>query len=307
MEKLLFSVFWTLLTGAVTWLGWVMISTVVHRLRGQHTASAKNPPSGSLDKDAEERRQVDWAEAGVRIALGCLIATPVAFLMSMGVVSVVSADPGAAIWSLLVGAALMSGYAFLRYKGALGHRQDILWYHEARAMVDRAVAPLVPRGYVVFRDFSYDEIRIDHLLVGPKGVFAVQTHVRPTHPKEGQSSTSTVTYDGRALFFPQGEDHIMVGHAERQAEQVSEWITKHMGVGVAARAILTIPGWQVKRTSSQGISVINPAQMEALFQYIQPWPLSEDLLLQIVRLLENHHGNFSPIPIETVTGEGLPR
>ena len=305
MENLTFSVVWALGTGAVTWIGWVMLSTVYHQLGKHKRHVVQAPPLGETEGDAEERRQMDWAEAGERIALGCTIATPLFFMLSLGVLTATNALNPTAMWTLLIGAILMSAYAYKRYVSARRHHRDIKWYHEARAMVDRAVAPLVPRGYVVFRDFQDDELHIDHLLVGPKGVFALQTLVRTTQPKEGNVATFTVAYDGRALFFPQGEDHIIVNHAERQAEQISEWLTKRLGTPIAARAILTLPGWQVKRTSSQGISVINPGQMEALFQYILPWPLTEDFLLQIVRLLENHHGNFRPIPIETVAGEGL--
>jgi hypothetical protein len=305
MDKLLFSILWTTGTILISFLGWVLISTLLHRLYKPKKTDDRETGLGLIDPDAEARRQIDWAGTGVRIALGCLVATPVFFVLSVGILAMAYPESGSAAWVLLIAAVLMTGYALIRYKTALGHRREIQWYHEARAMVDRAVAPLVPRGYVVFRDFRDDELRIDHLLVGPKGVFALQTLVWPEHHKEGRSPHATVTYDGRALYFPQGEDHLIADHAQRQAEKISDWITKRLGMPIAARAMIALPGWQVKRTSSIGISVINPGQMEALFQYIQPWPLSEDLLLQIARLVENHHGTIRNIPIESVVGEGL--
>ncbi|RJQ84270.1 MAG: NERD domain-containing protein [Desulfobacteraceae bacterium] len=307
MEKDLFlSVLWSLGVGVATLFGWFFLGAVLRQLSEHQARKRRATPLGLIDTDAEKHRQSDAADTGVRIALGCLIATPAIFAFSYALLNMTGAvKMGSTIWGVIVGC-LLCGYAFSLYKAALRRRREIGWYHEAKSIVDRAIAPLVPRGYIVFRDFKDDDIAIDHLLVGPKGVFALQTLVRPANLKQGQPAVATVTYDGRALFFPQGEEHVFIEQAEKHAENISEWISKRLGLPIAARGMVALPGWQVKRTSAHGISVINPAQFEALFQYIKPWPLSEDTLLQIVRLLENHYGNVPGIPIESVAGEGLP-
>jgi hypothetical protein len=294
--------------GAVTLLCWPLLGVALRVFAKQKTQKSRDIYPGFIDADIEKRREIEKADMGVRIAMSRLIATPILFGAAYIVLNLTGTlTVGSAALGLVAECVLLCGYAFIRYKGSLRDREELRWYHEAKTMVDRAIAPLVPRGYIVFRDFKADDISIDHLLIGPKGVFALQTLVRSANLKQGQPTVPMATYDGRALFFPQGEDHMIVERAEKNAEDISEWISKRVGMPIAARAIVALPGWQVKRTSAQGISVINPAQLEALFQYIKPWPLSEDILFQIVRLVENHYGDTTGgIPIETVAGEGLP-
>lgn len=306
-QDLLFSILYVLGAVLVTVLCWSTIGKALHMLARRKLPKGREAPLGFVSADAEKRRQTENADVGVRVAVSRLAATPIIFGVCYLVLFVTGAPRQEIVYAWSIAGFLgLCGFAFLRYRISLRKRRDIQWHHEAKAMVDKAIAPLIPRGYILFRDFRDDDMSIDHLLIGPKGVFALQTLVRSTNLKQGDSAVVMVTYDGRTLYFPQGEDHTIIEQAGKNADYISEWISKRLGLPIAARGIVALPGWQVKRTSAQGISVINPAQLEALFQYIKPWPLSEDTLYQIVRLVENHYGTSGGIPIETVAGEGLP-
>lgn len=307
-KELLYPALSILGAGIVILLCWPLLGVALRLFSKQKAQKDRGAPAGFIDADIEKRREMERADMQVRVAMSRLIATPILFgvaYIGLGMSGLVK-EGSTSLW-LVAECALLCGLAFLRYNGSLRRREEVRWSQQAKTMVDRAIAPLVPRGYIVFRDFKADDMSIDHLLIGPKGVFALHTLVRSANLKQGQPMVPMVTYDGRALYFPQGEDHEIVERAEKNGEGISEWISKRVGMPIAARAIVALPGWQVKRTSAQGISAINPDQLEALFQYIKPWPLSEDILFQIVRLVENHYGTtIGGIPIETVAGEGLP-
>jgi len=113
----------------------------------------------------------------------------------------------------------------------------------------------------------------------------------------------TVTYDGRALFFPGNEDHESVERACAEAERLSDWLSEALDIPLAARAIVALPGWQVKRTSAEGISVINPTQFEALFQYVRPRPLTTDAVALIAEQVRQHCMQIAT-PVNTTSPSG---
>jgi len=101
--------------------------------------------------------------------------------------------------------------------------------------------------------------------VGSRGVFAVETKVR-SKPSRGRGrEDATVEYNGRVLEFPNWTDAQIIEQAERQADWLSEWVGRAIGEPVAARAIVALPGWFVKRTTIDGI----PWSTQAVSIFIQ--------------------------------------
>lgn len=101
-----------------------------------------------------------------------------------------------------------------------------------------------PLGYQVLHDLQGDGFNVDHVLVGPGGVFAVETKTI-SKPAKGQSS---VTYDGETVtvngFRP---DRDPVVQAKACASWLRDIIGKSTGRSVAVRPIVLYPGWFVER------------------------------------------------------------
>jgi hypothetical protein len=158
--------------------------------------------------------------------------------------------------------------------------------HESRLATRRVLDPLLKEKYRVFHDVVSDQFSIDHLVVGPKGVFAIQTHAKPVSASKQSPGDRIVTYNGRELFFPKGSDHGIVENARLNAEKLSQWLTGQTEEPVAVRAIISLPGWTVRRTSSEGMPIINPKQFASLFEHIQPWQLPPSTIESIERRLQ---------------------
>lgn len=158
--------------------------------------------------------------------------------------------------------------------------------YDAEVEVGHALAQLASQGYDVFHGFKKDRFDIDHVLVGPKGVFTIETkgHPRPS-PKAG-TEDATVSYNGHVLFFPRGTDEDTVANAVQQADLLSEWLGDGTGEAISARAVVVIPGWFVKRTTSDGAPVVNPDQFASLFEHITSRPLNETQINRIVDLIQ---------------------
>ena len=91
-----------------------------------------------------------------------------------------------------------------------------------------ALNQLMLVGYRVFHDFLITDkprsIRnIDHIVIGPNGVFAVETKTR--RKVKGENGATVIVLDN-ALQYPWGVDQRDLGQAREQATWLSEWLSK---------------------------------------------------------------------------------
>ena len=184
-------------------------------------------------------------------------------------------------------------YLLIKLLGYLNEHRTLRLGYEGKAAVGQALNQLMLEDYRIYHDFPAKSFNIDHIVVGQNGVFTVRTIALPTPTAKNNRDNATVEYDGRSLYFPDYDDAETVAHAEGQAIWLSKWIAEAIGEAIAVRAIVALPGWIVKRTSAEGISVVNPKQLGSMFQHVQPRPLSADMMTQINDRLERECRNAS--------------
>jgi hypothetical protein len=279
---------------AATLAIWGVLALVLGMLRKDKTPQSPPGPLSAAELcDCAQTASPAIAQADlqVRRGLAFLIATPMTLLAAylFGLVANLLDDQNYVLFAVIAVGILLWVLAFLIYKGARDRRRGAKWHAAAMSIVAQAVAPLAVRGHVVFKDFRAENIAIDYLIVGPKGVFALQRMIQATGGHSGPDAEPVVTYNGRALFFPHGREHLIIDWAQEQAERFSEWLSQGLETPISARAILALPGWRIKRISADGISVINPTQLEALFQYIKPRPLAAGEMQTIVVRIQAHY------------------
>jgi len=175
--------------------------------------------------------------------------------------------PAVAVTLLLMASAVVS-YLLIRIYRILGERHYYQLGYAGEVAVGNALNELMRQGYYVFHDVKGDgEYNIDHIVVGPTGVFAVETKARTKSKKVPAKSAYKVGYDGEYLYFPdcpsakQGD---FIGQAERGAKWVGKWLSEATGETVNAIPVLVMPGWFIERTGPGGVLVLNHNQLEAL-------------------------------------------
>jgi len=176
-------------------------------------------------------------------------------------------------------------FSLTRLARLMRKRRNLRLGYDGRVAVVRALSCLTPEGYRVYHDVPAEGFTIDHVVVGKKGVFALETTTRPKPGRAG-AEAATVAYNGQVLFFPRATDDHTVARAEKRAEWLSEWLGRATGEEVAVRAVVAAPGWFVKRTTPTGIPVVNPKQIASLFAHIQPRPLTDAQIEGIAHRLE---------------------
>jgi hypothetical protein len=186
---------------------------------------------------------------------------------------------------------LVIGYIALRYLEARRGYGRTLRQYKAKLATAKALSSVQTEGDFICHEFRRDHLHVDHILVGAKGIFVIQTHPRTIDSSKRVGNTNQVIYDGRSLFFPKGEDNQTPLNSHGSAETLSSWLSDALGEPVASRAIVSMPGWRVKRTSAEGIPVVNPQQFESLFAHIPARPLTSGQIDTIIGLLKAAYGD----------------
>lgn len=119
---------------------------------------------------------------------------------------------------------------------------------------------LMRHGYYIFHDMQADNFNIDHVVIGPAGVFAIETKTRSKRNIKGKEEAK-VFVNGNFLQYPTYQDTVSLNQATNQAKWLSDFLTKSVGKKVVAEPILSLPGWMVeRRTSETPVMVINPKE-----------------------------------------------
>lgn len=146
-----------------------------------------------------------------------------------------------------------------------GHRiDDLRAGFDAELAVGQELDQLMRLGARVFHDFPAENFNIDHVVICPSGLFAVETKGF-TKPKDiGGRAAATVTFDGRTLKFPSWTTAEPLDQAARQANWLAKWTSSAVGERISVTPVLVFPGWWVERKGRGETRVISGAEVESL-------------------------------------------
>ncbi|HKP04997.1 MAG TPA: nuclease-related domain-containing protein [Chthoniobacterales bacterium] len=150
-------------------------------------------------------------------------------LIMAGLVALQGVHTGIGVWITIAAiAAIASIWSAYRLWKVLNLRPRIRLGFEGERHVGEALNQLMLVGYRVFHDFLITDkprsIRnIDHIVIGPNGVFAVETKTR--RKMKGEKG-ATVTLLDNALQYPWGIDQRDLAQAQEEAAWLAEWLSK---------------------------------------------------------------------------------
>lgn len=185
-------------------------------------------------------------------------------------------------------------YCLIKLLKGLNLRRSYQLGYEGEIAVGQELNQLMRDGYYVYHDFPDGKFNIDHIIVGPSGVFAVETKARSKPTSKDRKADAKVKYDGKCLRFPNGTDVESLEQAKRQAEWLSKWLRSSTGEAVRVRPVVALPGWFVERTASGGIPVINPKNFRSIAKPVEGNILSESMMSRIVHQVERKCRDVEP-------------
>ena len=152
-------------------------------------------------------------------------------------------------------------YGIWRGVGFKRKLRNLKQARDGERSVGQSLERLREKGYRVLHDMVGKGFNVDHLLIGPTGVYTVETK---TISKPSRGSCE-ITYDGehvRINGFQPDRDPVI--QAKAQANWVRGLVHDSTGKSIDVRPVVLYPGWFVKKQCRvANVWVINPDQLES--------------------------------------------
>jgi len=146
---------------------------------------------------------------------------------------------------------------------------------------------LLREGCHVFHDYpGGGKWNIDHIIVAPAGVYAVETKARRKRRTRKGRRGYEVFFDGKILKFPKGNDTDALEQARRNAKDFSRELSSATGDHVKVKAILTFPGWLVTLQGKGDVHGLNPNQIRSVVLARQESFLTPAQIQRIIHQLD---------------------
>ena len=195
----------------------------------------------------------------------------------------------AAPWEWAPSAMILAG-AFLllcvRYVVLVKRRDNYRLGFNGERLVGQELTKLMLEGCRVYHDFPLaPNWNLDHIVVAPSGVYAVETKMRRKGRASDRQKSHEVIYDGQALQFPGYQDAQSLAQARDQAAELRKFLGGEFAQA-PVKPVLTFPGWYVIAKGSGDVLVLNPKMLDVAILTDGPPALSPEQIKQISRRIE---------------------
>ena len=213
-------------------------------------------------------------------------------LMMAGLVSLQGVRTGIGVWiTIAVIAAIASIWSAYRLWKVLNLRRRIRLGFEGERHVGEALNQLMLVGYRVFHDFLITDkprsIRnIDHIVIGPNGVFAVETKTR--RKLKGENGAKVTVLDN-GLQYPWGHDQRDLAQAQEDSVWLAVWLSKMSNESVKVGSILVLPGWFIDRRSKSVVTVLSGSEVAVNIPKLNGSATSESEIRRIAAIIEDRN------------------
>lgn len=145
----------------------------------------------------------------------------------------------------------------IRARKYLPQMKNLKLAAEGEKVVGQYLEKLRSEGYEVLHDIPAPSFNVDHVLVGPAGIFSVETKTW-SKPSEGEAK---ILFDGKTLtkggLTPERDP---VTQARAQASWLSQLVEDGTGRKYQVKPIVLFPGWWIEQSegSLRQIWVLEP-------------------------------------------------
>jgi len=247
------------------------------------------------------REQLDSANGDLIFDIMLLMVLPLTALALLLAKGPLSGRLELSKLALPVGVVTVAFIAFMLHKmhKAGTHLDHLKAGYDAELAVGQELDQLMRQGAATFHDLPAEKFNIDHVVIAPVGVFAVETKGY-TKPNRGRGKLdATVAYDGQTLRFPTWTTREPLEQAERQAAWLAKWLSAAVGTPVAVLPVLALPGWFVDRQGKGIVRVFSGKELSGLLNKTRgASALSADQVQQIAHQVEQRCRTVPPLYLE---------
>jgi hypothetical protein len=176
-------------------------------------------------------------------------------------------------------------YAYFKLRPVYTQLQQLKLGRDGERTVGQELEKLRAKGYRVYHDFIADGFNIDHIVIGPTGVFTVETKTF----RKPKSPEAEIYYDGRIVTVPGAKlDRDPVAQAKAERDFMRNWIRDNANRNAPVRPAVVFVGWYTqKQPEGAEVWVLNTTGLVSFIQHERA-ELSQDDIAHISGILETH-------------------
>lgn len=188
-------------------------------------------------------------------------------------------------WLVTLMAVVFTGYAVIRLVPLVRQLRQLKLGRDGERTVGQELEKLRAMGYRIYHDFIADGFNIDHIVIGPTGIFTVETKTF-RKPKDPQA---TIGYDGHVITVPGMKlDRDPIVQARAEADHIRKWVKEYANRNAPVRPAVVFVGWYTERQPAGAeVWVLNTTGLVAFIQNERA-ELSQDDIVYISGVLEAH-------------------
>ena len=184
--------------------------------------------------------------------------------------------------TLTVVALLITGYCAFRIFRLRKEIRNLNQAEKGERRVSELLSQLRRKRYVAFDDLIWPDSNVDHVLVGPGGIFAIETKAYSIF---GNGSVG-VDESGVLRISTKPAIGDLLAQAKAAAKKVANTLQERMRIGFDVTPVLVFPGWTLKRAKAEtGVVVLNDGSMREFFESL-PEVLSDEKITGICSHLD---------------------
>jgi hypothetical protein len=192
-------------------------------------------------------------------------------------------------WSFFLIAMVLCGARILHVSRLL---MDYRLGFSGERAVGEELNKLMLDSCLVYHDLVVENWNIDHVVIAPSGVFAVETKTYRKKAKNGEDFFK-VRFDGKVLRFPSWTERKPLEQAKRNAGWLSDTLSKALAEPISVQPIVTLPGWLIIREGKGDVFVLNHREFRQCILKKGPALLSEKQMQQIAYQIEQRCRNVA--------------
>jgi hypothetical protein len=268
--------------------------------------------AGRLDKSAEYRKkrrpfsdemrlvrrpgeglykQIEEIDEQLSLKLFLILYSGMAAVMVVGVFSSLLRVSilGQSIICVLVAIAytIFMVVSFRKMVGLVESRRKKYLGYFGECAVAEYLDGLKQNGYYVFHDVpgqdGESKFNIDHVVVGPTGLFAIETKTRSKYWSPEEKRREMIKFDGKKINFSWGPETKPI----KQAAGRARWLATQFDFKYYAQPILTFPGWEVVEQEIGRVWILYPGGLAAAISRRSQLRLNAQEIMEICKHLES--------------------
>jgi hypothetical protein len=268
------------------WLGLYWLAVIAVLMHWRERLSGANPRlSKATSRQVGGPCELEVRQRYFKLVVWTLV---LAFAPAYTVLSYARLRTPAAFWVVTILGGIVTVLGLLNAYRQIRAIHRLSIELEGKRAVAQRLDDVLSVEFHMFHDLPVGEGCIDHVVVGPTGIFAVETRTCSELFRDHTDAEYSVTVEGNKLCFSNGSEFAerpYLPDAHRKAKRLQVWLAVETGELVRVQPVVVLPACRIDRQREGEVPVLEETELDRMVK--GPRVLQPTVIHRIARGLES--------------------